>query len=165
VLPPDAVEKENDYAMLSDIFPTGWHSTRLAGLRPGESVVIWGAGPVGLMAALSASIQGASQIMVIDRQADRLALAEKIGAIPIDDSKGDPVDQVLALTNGEGADRGCECVGWQAHDPQGNERPNMTLNGLVAAVRPTGGIGVVGSSCSTARSPSTSARSSSRARA
>jgi threonine dehydrogenase-like Zn-dependent dehydrogenase len=46
-LPEDAQEKENDYAMLSDIFPTGWHCTRLAGLQPGESVVIYGAGPVG----------------------------------------------------------------------------------------------------------------------
>jgi threonine dehydrogenase-like Zn-dependent dehydrogenase len=44
-----------------DIFPTGWHSTRLAELKPGESIVIYGAGPVGLMAAMSARIQGASQ--------------------------------------------------------------------------------------------------------
>ena len=143
-LPEDAQEKENDYAMLSDIFPTGWHCTRLAGLQPGESVVIYGAGPVGLMAALSAMIQGASQVMVVDRHPDRLALAKKIGAIPIDDSKASPVDQVLEHTRGEGADRGCECVGYQAHDPQGHEHPNMTMNNLVKSVRFTGGIGVVG---------------------
>ena len=58
--------------MLSDIFPTGWHSTRLADLKPGESIVIYGAGPVGLMAAMSARIQGASQIFVVDVEADRL---------------------------------------------------------------------------------------------
>ncbi len=143
-LPEDAQEKENDYAMLSDIFPTGWHCTRLAGLQPGESVVIYGAGPVGLMAALSAMIQGASKVMVVDRHPDRLALAKKIGAIPIDDSKASPVDQVLEQTRGEGADRGCECVGYQAHDPQGHEHPNMTMNDLVKSVRFTGGIGVVG---------------------
>ena len=143
-LPEDAQEKENDYAMLSDIFPTGWHCTRLAGLQPGESVVIYGAGPVGLMAALSALIQGASEVMVVDRHPDRLALAKKIGAIPIDDSKASPVDQVLEQTRGEGADRGCECVGYQAHDPQGHEHPNMTMNDLVKSVRFTGGIGVVG---------------------
>jgi threonine dehydrogenase-like Zn-dependent dehydrogenase len=143
-LPPDAREKQTDYVMLSDIFPTGYHATELAGLRPGESIVIYGAGPVGLMAALSATIKGASKVMIVDRHPDRLALAEKIGVIPIDDSKGSPVEQILELTNGEGTDRGCECVGYQAHDPQGNEHPNMTMNNLVKSVRPTGGIGVVG---------------------
>jgi threonine dehydrogenase-like Zn-dependent dehydrogenase len=51
---------------------------------------------------------------------------------------------VLDLTRGEGAARGVEAVGWQAHDPQGHEVPNSTMNDLVAAVRPTGKIGVVG---------------------
>jgi threonine dehydrogenase-like Zn-dependent dehydrogenase len=50
-LPPDAEERQNDYVMLADIFPTGWHATELAGVCPGDSVVIYGAGPVGLMAA------------------------------------------------------------------------------------------------------------------
>ena len=63
-LPPDVKEKENDYVMLSDIFPTGWHATELAGIKPGDSVVIYGAGPVGLMAALSADIRGAAMIMI-----------------------------------------------------------------------------------------------------
>lgn len=143
-LPPDAQERQNDYVMLADIFPTGWHCTELAGLRPGESIVIYGAGPVGLMAAHSAMIRGACMVMVVDRHPDRLRLAESIGAIAIDDSKGSPVDQVLALTNGIGADRGCECVGYQAHDPAGQEHPNMTLNDLVKSVKFTGGIGVVG---------------------
>jgi glutathione-independent formaldehyde dehydrogenase len=61
VLPRDAEEKGNDYVMLADIFPTGYHATELAGVRPGESVVIYGAGPVGLMAALSAVTKGASR--------------------------------------------------------------------------------------------------------
>jgi glutathione-independent formaldehyde dehydrogenase len=143
-LPPDSVERENDYVMLSDIWPTGHHATELADVQPGDSVVIWGAGPVGLMAALSCSIKGASKIMVVDRQPDRLRLAEKIGAIGIDDTKGDPVEQVLELTGGEGADKGCECVGWQAHDPDGNEDNALTMNALVQAVRATGAIGVVG---------------------
>jgi threonine dehydrogenase-like Zn-dependent dehydrogenase len=143
-LPDDALDKLADYVMLSDIFPTGYHATELAGLRLGESVVIYGAGPVGLMAAYSAVLKGASKIMVVDRRADRLALAEKIGAIAINDSKASASGQVLELTNGEGADRGCECVGYQAHDPHGKERPNLILNELVRSVRPTGGIGVVG---------------------
>ena len=140
----DAVEKQNDYVMLSDIFPTGYHATEMAGVMPGDSVVIYGAGPVGLMAALSATIKGASKVMIVDRRPDRLRLAEQIGAIPIDDSKTDPVQFVLDQTQGVGADRGCECVGYQAHDPQGAEDPAATLNSLIQSVRFTGGIGVVG---------------------
>jgi threonine dehydrogenase-like Zn-dependent dehydrogenase len=143
-LPPDAVEKENDYVMLADIWPTGYHATVLADVQPGDSVVVYGAGPVGLMAAYSANLRGASKVMLVDRQADRLGLGEKIGAIPIDDSQGSAVDQILDLTGGEGADKGCECVGWQAHDPAGDEHPNMTMNDLVKAVRATGAIGIVG---------------------
>ncbi|MEJ0050203.1 MAG: glutathione-independent formaldehyde dehydrogenase [Methylovirgula sp.] len=144
VLPPDAQEKQTDYVMLTDIWPTGWHATELAGLKSGESVVIYGAGPVGLFAAYSAMIKGASQVMIVDRHPDRLRLAEQIGAIPIDDSKEDPVDAVMKHTKGEGADKGCECVGWQCHDPAGHEVPNDTMNKLVKSVRATGALGVVG---------------------
>ncbi|MFC9056452.1 glutathione-independent formaldehyde dehydrogenase [Streptomyces sp. NPDC057074] len=143
VLPEDAQEKENDYVMLADIFPTGYHATELAGVSPGESVVVYGAGPVGLMAAYSAMLRGASQVMVVDRHPDRLRLAEKAGATAIDDSDGGHVEKILELTGG-GADRGCECVGYQAHDAEGRETPESTMNDLVASVRATGGIGVVG---------------------
>ena len=118
-LPEDATEKQDDYVMLSDIFPTGWHAVRMSGLRPGETIVIYGGGPVGCMAALSAATMGASKVMVVDRHPDRLRLAEQVGAIAVDDSKGSPVDQVMEQTNGMGADRGAECVGYQAHDPRG----------------------------------------------
>ena len=144
MLPEDAKDKEDDYVMLSDIFPTGWHSTVLAGMKPGDAVVVYGAGPVGLMAAYSAMIKGAERVMIVDRHKDRLALAEEIGVIPINDSKGDHVQQILDLTEGMGADCGCECVGYQAHDPQGNEHPAMVMNDLVKSVKATGGIGVVG---------------------
>jgi glutathione-independent formaldehyde dehydrogenase len=82
--------------------------------------------------------------MVVDRHPDRLKLAEEIGAIAIDDSAVDPVEAVNELTMGLGADNGCECVGYQAHDPEGEEHPNLTLNRLVKSVRFTGDIGVVG---------------------
>ncbi len=144
VLPEDAHQKQNDYVMLSDILPTGYHGTELAQVGIGESVVIWGAGPVGLMAALSADLRGADQIFVVDRQPDRLRLAAKLGATPIDDSAGDAVQQVLDATRGEGADKGVEAVGYQAHDARGEEAPGVTINSLIAAVRPTGRIGVVG---------------------
>ena len=144
VLPEDAREKQNDYVMLSDILPTGYHGTELAQVGIGDSVVIWGAGPVGLMAAMSAAVRGADQIFVVDRQPDRLKLAQSIGAIAVDDSAGDAVRQVLEATRGEGADRGVEAVGYQAHDHQGQESPGLTINSLIQAVRPTGRIGVVG---------------------
>jgi threonine dehydrogenase-like Zn-dependent dehydrogenase len=124
VLPEDAKEKENDYVMLSDILPTGYHATELAGVKPGESVVVYGAGPVGLMATMSAFIKGASQVFVVDTHKDRLALAEKMGAVAIDDTEGEGVKKILDLTDGKGADRGCECVGYQCCDKHGKEVPN-----------------------------------------
>jgi glutathione-independent formaldehyde dehydrogenase len=144
VLPEDAREKQADYTMLSDILPTGYHGTELAQVGTGDSVVIWGAGPVGLMAALSAQLRGADQVLVVDRQPDRLRLVDKLGATPVDDSAGDAVQQVLDATRGEGADKGVEAVGYQAHDHLGDESPGLTINSLIQAVRPTGRIGVVG---------------------
>lgn len=143
-LPEDARERQDDYVMLSDIFPTGYHAVEMSGLQPGETIVILGGGPVGQMAALSAITKGASKVMVVDRHPDRLRLAQEIGAMPIDDSKVNPVQAVMDETNGLGADRGAECVGYQAHDPQGHENNSMTLNELVESVRFTGGIGTVG---------------------
>ncbi|GLY42939.1 aldehyde dehydrogenase [Amycolatopsis sp. NBRC 101858] len=140
---PEGTEHELDYTMLSDIFPTGWHGVELAKMQPGETIVIYGAGPVGLMAAHAAKIKGASRVFVVDQQPDPLKLAEQIGAIPVDRSAGDAVEQVTDLTGG-GADRGVDAVGYQAHGPDGVEQPEIVLNELVAAVKPTGGIGVVG---------------------
>lgn len=144
VLPRDAQEKENDYVMLADIFPTGYHATELAQVQPGDNVVIYGAGPVGLMAAYSAMIRGAALVMVVDTHKDRLALAEKIGAVAIDDTEGGGVERVMELTGGKGADKGCECVGYQCCNMHREEVPNLTMNNLVAAVKATGRIGVVG---------------------
>lgn len=141
---PAGTEHENDFTMLSDVFPTGWHGVELSGQRPGESVVVMGAGPVGLMAAHGAMLRGASQVFVVDKQPDRLALAEGYGCTPVDYSAGDVVEQLMDATDGAGADRGVEAVGYQAHDSSGEEDPAMTLNTLFAAVRATGGIGVVG---------------------
>ena len=142
-LPPDFEEKvkENDYVMLSDSFPTGYHTTELACVKAGDTVAIYGAGPVGLMAAYSAQLKGASKIMVVDTQKDRLALAEKIGAIAIDDSDGTAVQQILELTKGQGADKGCECVGYQCCNHHHQEVPNLAMNNLVNSVGATGTIG------------------------
>ena len=96
------------------------------------------------MAAHSAMLMGASQVFVVDKQQDRLQLAKSIDALVIDDSQGDPVEQILEATNGVGTDRGVEAVGYQAHDHSGDEHPELVLDNLVKTVRTTGGIGVVG---------------------
>ena len=141
---PAGTEWENDFAMLSDIFPTGYHGVELAQLKPGETVAIFGAGPVGLMAAHSAALRGASQIFVVDKELDRLALAQTFGATPVDISDGDPVQAIIDATDGFGVDCGVEAVGFQAHDASGHEHPELVLDNLVSAVRATGRIGVVG---------------------
>jgi glutathione-independent formaldehyde dehydrogenase len=141
---PAGEAHELDFTMLSDIFPTGWHGTELAGLQPGDRVAVYGGGPVGLLAAHSAMIRGASQVFLVDKGRDRLDLAGKIGATPIDFSKGDPVEQILDATDGYGADCGVEAVGYQAHDHSGEEHPELVLDNLIKTVRTTGGIGVIG---------------------
>jgi glutathione-independent formaldehyde dehydrogenase len=89
-------------------------------------------------------VRGAAQVWVVDKEADRLALAEKVGASSINFSEADPTEVVMDATNGFGADCGVECVGFQAHDPTGQEHPELVLDKLVEVVRATGHIGVVG---------------------
>jgi glutathione-independent formaldehyde dehydrogenase len=141
---PAGTENENDFTMLSDIFPTGYHGTELAGVAPGRTVAIFGAGPVGLMAAHSARIRGASQVFVVDKETDRLALAEQLDATPVNFAEVDPTEFIRDATDGFGVDCGVEAVGFQAHDPSGDEHPALVLDRLVDVVRATGRIGVVG---------------------
>ncbi|HEY1530008.1 MAG TPA: glutathione-independent formaldehyde dehydrogenase [Galbitalea sp.] len=141
---PEGTEHEADFTMLSDIFPTGYHGTELAQVSPGKTVAIFGAGPVGLMAAHSAMLRGASQVFVIDKEPDRLALAEKYGATAVDFSQADIEETIMDATKGFGVDSGVEAVGFQAHDAGGQEHPEMVLDNLVKVVRATGNIGVVG---------------------
>ncbi|MGX4692028.1 glutathione-independent formaldehyde dehydrogenase [Streptomyces sp. JNUCC 63] len=143
---PPGDEFENDFVLLADIFPTGYHGCELAQVKPGESVVVFGAGPVGLMAAYSALLRGAAKVFVVDRVPERLAKAEEIGAIPIDFSKGDPTEQIKEQTDGEGTDKGVDAVGYQAqsHKDPGQEEPAIVLNQLIQTVRPTGMLGVPG---------------------
>ncbi|WP_116040811.1 glutathione-independent formaldehyde dehydrogenase [Amycolatopsis palatopharyngis] len=140
---PRGEEHEDDFAMLADIFPTGYHATELAHVSPGETVAVYGAGPVGLMAAYSAMLRGASEVFVVDKVADRLRLAEEIGAIPIDFSKSSAPEQIQERTDG-GTDKGIDAVGYQATVSGGEEQPAVVLNDLIETVRPTGTLGVVG---------------------
>jgi glutathione-independent formaldehyde dehydrogenase len=142
---PPGTEHETDFVLLADIFPTGYHGCELAGVIPGESVAVYGGGPVGQMAAYSALLRGASKVFVVDRIPERLQKAEQIGATPINFEERDPVEQIKEQTGGEGTDKGVDAVGYQAQtrDP-GREEPALVLNSLVNTVRATGALGVPG---------------------
>jgi glutathione-independent formaldehyde dehydrogenase len=144
VLPPGN-EHEADFILLADIFPTGYHGCELAQVSPGESVAVYGAGPVGLMAAYSALLRGAARVFVVDRIKERLDKAKEIGAIPINFDQGDPVQQIKDQTSGEGTDKGVDAVGYQAVTKGAQkEEPATVLNALINSVRPTGMLGVPG---------------------
>ncbi|MET9909378.1 glutathione-independent formaldehyde dehydrogenase [Streptomyces sp. NPDC006476] len=142
---PEGDANESDFVLLADIFPTGYHGNELADVRPGESVAVYGGGPVGLMAAYSAMLRGARKVFVVDRVAERLQKAEEIGAIPVNFGEGNPVEQIKDQTEGEGTDKGIDAVGYQAQ-ARGAEReePATVLNSLVETVRPTGALGIPG---------------------
>ena len=82
----------------------------LSGFKPGESVAVFGGGPVGLMAAYSAQLRGASRVYLIERVPERLKSAERIGCTPIDFSKGDAVEMIIK-ENGGMVDRSVDAVG------------------------------------------------------
>jgi len=141
---PAGKEHESDFALLADIFPTGYHGVELSGMQPGDTIAIYGAGPVGQMAAYSALLRGASRVFVVDHVSHRLDIAEDIGAEPINFDDGDPAQQITEALGDYGTDRGVDAVGYQATAASGEEQPAIVLNQLVDTVRHTGGIGVVG---------------------
>jgi glutathione-independent formaldehyde dehydrogenase len=152
---------EDDFLLLSDVFPTGYHGAELAGVGPGDTVAVFGAGPVGLLAAYSSMLRGAAEVYVVDGIAERLAKAEEIGAIAIDFNQGEPCKQIERIRRGNplvrGAMRsgeekmsgvmcGIDAVGYQARsivDPE-RENPIQVIEELVHVVNPTGRIGIVG---------------------
>jgi threonine dehydrogenase-like Zn-dependent dehydrogenase len=141
---PPGKEHEADFILLADIFPTGWHGVTISGFKPGETIAVFGAGPVGLMAAYSAQLRGASRVYVVDRVPERLKAAEKIGCTPIDFGKSDAVDQIIEA-NGGMVDRAVDAVGYQAVDKGGSkEQPNIVLENLIRVTRPCGGLGIPG---------------------
>lgn len=122
----------------------GWHGVEISGFQAGESIAVFGAGPVGLMAAYSAALRGASNIYVVDRVAERLEAAKNIGAIPIDFTKGDAVDQIIEH-NGGMVDRSVDAVGYQAVDSSGSsEKANIVLENMIRVTRACGGMGIPG---------------------
>ncbi|KAH0428274.1 alcohol dehydrogenase [Colletotrichum camelliae] len=100
---------EQDYLTISDIFATGWASLDFSGFETGDTVAVFGAGPVGLLAAYSAVLRGASKVYVVDHVQARLDRAASIGAIPINFATSDPVAQILA-SEPNGVTRSVDCM-------------------------------------------------------
>lgn len=107
---PDGMDDEKAL-FCGDILTTAYGAVRNAGINPGETVAVIGAGPVGIMVVLSALTLGASRVLSIDLMAERAHMAAEYGAIPIVSSEVNPVRKVLELTGGEGADVVIEAVG------------------------------------------------------
>lgn len=142
-----AMEKIRDLTMLSDIFPTGYHGAVSAGVKPGSTVYIAGAGPVGLAAAHSAQLLGAAVVIVGDLNDDRLAQARSFGCETINVSKhddlGEQITQILGIPE---VDCAVDCVGFEAHG-QGSEKgeaPATVLNSIMSVTRAAGKLGIPG---------------------
>ena len=128
---------------MSDIFGTAWGSITGTNFKPGDTVAIYGAGPVGMLAAYSALLRGASKVYSIDYVESRLALAESIGAIAIDLRKGNPSEQITKLEPG-GINRVCDCVGYECVNTKLQPQENYIINDALKLVANGGGIYVTG---------------------
>lgn len=122
---PDEVT-DDQAIMISDIFPTAWFGGRLAEIEDGDTVVVLGAGPVGIFAVISAFLQGAGRVICVDRHADRLDMAREQGAEIVDFDAEDPIDAVRALTGGIGPDRVIDAVGVDAEHTHGGPGADRT---------------------------------------
>lgn len=112
---PDELEDE-DVLFLSDIFPTGFMAADNADIEDGDTVAIWGCGPVGQFAVRSAFMLGAERVIAIDRHPSRLRLAEMAGAETLNyESTDDMVEALKDLTAGRGPERCIDAVGMEAH--------------------------------------------------
>lgn len=101
---------------LSDILPTGYMGAEMCGITPEDVVAVWGAGPVGLFAAVSARLLGASQVIVIDRVPYRLELAERLGATPLNFEDTSVLGELQEMTAGRGPDHCIDAVGMEARN-------------------------------------------------
>ena len=165
VVIPDGLPDEK-VLFLSDIFPTAWMAVENCNVQPGDIVAIWGGGPVGQFAVKSAFLQGAGRVIMIDNISERLELAAKSGAEPIDfqgdlhDEEGNDAnlfEQLKAMTDGHGPHHCIDAVGMEAHgtDPgmlydwiktglrMATDRPNV-FRQAIQACRKGGTVSVPG---------------------
>jgi glutathione-independent formaldehyde dehydrogenase len=144
-----AMDKIRDLTCLSDILPTGYHGAVTAGVGPGSTVYIAGAGPVGMAAAASARLLGAAVTIVGDVNPVRLAHARAVGFETVDLSQDATLgEQIAELLGTPEVDPAVDCVGFEArghgHDGARHEAPATVLNSLMEITRAAGKIGIPG---------------------
>lgn len=111
---PDGIEDEK-VLFLTDIFPTGWMAAENAGIEPGDTVAVWGCGPVGLFTIKSALLQGAARVIAIDHLPRRLELAKANGAEVLNYHEVKVREALMEMTAGIGPDACIDAVGMEAH--------------------------------------------------
>jgi len=111
---PDGMD-DDEVLFLSDILPTGWMSAENAEIEEGDTVAVWGCGPVGLFAVQSALLMGAGQVIAIDHYPHRLELAERLGAKIIDYKRTRVLEALMEMSGGHGPDAVIDAVGMEAH--------------------------------------------------
>ncbi|WP_047981784.1 formaldehyde dehydrogenase, glutathione-independent [Ornithinibacillus contaminans] len=142
-----ALDKILDLTMLSDIFPTGYHGAVSAGVKTGSTVYVAGAGPVGLAAAHSAQLLGASVVIVGDLNEARLEQARSFGCETINlrehDNLGEQIEQILGVPE---VDCAVDAVGFEAsgHGKDAGEAPATVLNSIMGVTRAGGRLGIPG---------------------
>lgn len=142
-----ALAKIRDLTMLSDIFPTGYHGARTAGVTTGSTVYVAGAGPVGLAAAYSAHLLGAAVVIVGDLNADRLAQARSFGCETVDISADATLEEQIAeILHTDEVDCAVDAVGFEAsgHGHDAGEQPAAVLNSIMNVTRAGGSLGIPG---------------------
>ncbi len=111
---PDGID-DDKVLFLSDVLPTGWQAAEFAQIEPGDTVAVWGCGPVGLFAVQSAFLMGAERVIAIDHFPKRLELAKKFGAEVINFEESAVYDALMEMTGGIGPDACIDSVGLEAH--------------------------------------------------
>lgn len=143
-----AMAKIRDLTCLSDILPTGFHGAVNAGVKPGSTVYIAGAGPVGMAAAASSQLLGAACTIVGDLNPERLAHAKRVGFETVDLAKSASLaDQIAQILGVPEVDAAVDCVGFEAHGhgaAAATEAPATVLNSLMEITRAAGSLGIPG---------------------
>ena len=130
---PDGLTDEQ-VLMCPDIMSTGFSGAESGGIRIGDTVVVFALGPIGLCAVAGAKLMGATTIIGVDRVPARLDVARRLGCdIVVNFEEGDPVDQIMALTDGRGVDVAIEALGTQG-----------TFESALRALRPGGTLSSLG---------------------
>ncbi|KAL5420066.1 hypothetical protein PMIN06_011647 [Paraphaeosphaeria minitans] len=140
---PEGQFSDVDFLFLSDIFATGWTGLDFSGFQPGDTVAVFGAGPVGLLCAYSALLRGASKVYSIDYVEARLEKAASIGAIPINFTNH-PASEQLSLLEPSGVIRCVDCCGFECVNADLKLQQNFIIEEASKITAAGGGFGIPG---------------------